>query len=88
MILMGFIIVKAGIVKKKIKVYPKSYVYLIIPCVIINVFRWTILNKTVNGLDCRLLAIRIISGGSPACHFRDGKTVFLNEVEIATISYH
>ena len=40
MILMGFIIVKAGIVKDEdSKVLSKVVLYLIIPCVIINAFQ-------------------------------------------------
>lgn len=40
MILMGFIIVKAGIVKEEdSKVLSKIVLYLIIPCVIINAFQ-------------------------------------------------
>ena len=40
MILMGFIIVKAGIVKDEdSKVLSKIVLYLIIPCVIINAFQ-------------------------------------------------
>lgn len=40
MILMGFIIVKAGIVKEEdSKVLSKIILYLIIPCVIINAFQ-------------------------------------------------
>ena len=46
MIVMGFIIVKAGIVKEEdSKVLSKIVLYLIIPCVIIKLFRWTILKK-------------------------------------------
>ena len=46
MILMGFIIVKVGIVKEEdSKVLSKIVLYLIIPCVIIKLFRWTILKK-------------------------------------------
>ena len=46
MILMGFIIVKAGIVKDDdSKVLSKIVLYLIIQCVIINAFRWITLQK-------------------------------------------
>lgn len=46
MILMGFIIVKAGIVKEEdSKVLSKIVLYLIIPCVIINAFQVDYLKK-------------------------------------------
>lgn len=51
MILMGFIIVKAGIVKDEdSKVLSKVVLYLIIPCVIINAFQVDYTSKTVKGL--------------------------------------
>ena len=51
MILMGFIIVKAGIVKDEdSKVLSKIVLYLIIPCVIINAFQVDYNSKTVRGL--------------------------------------
>ena len=57
MILMGFIIVKAGIVKEEdSKVLSKIVLYLIIPCVIINAFQVDYTKKTVNGLLIALAA--------------------------------
>ena len=57
MILMGFIIVKAGIVKEEdSKVLSKIVLYLIIPCVIINAFQVDYTQKTVNGLLIALAA--------------------------------
>lgn len=51
MILMGFIIVKTGIVKDEdSKVLSKIVLYLIIPCVIINAFQVDYTSKTVRGL--------------------------------------
>ena len=51
MIFMGFIIVKAGIVKDEdSKVLSKIVLYLIIPCVIINAFQVDYTSKTVRGL--------------------------------------
>lgn len=77
MILMGFIIVKAGIVKEEdSKVLSKIVLYLIIPCVIINAFQVDY-TKNCKWSSDRACCIRIASGGSPACRFRDGKTVFL-----------
>ena len=55
MILMGFIIVKAGIVKDEdSKVLSKIVLYLIIPCVIINAFQVDYTSKTVRGLTILL----------------------------------
>lgn len=57
MILMGFIIVKAGIVKdEESKVLSKIVLYLIIPCVIIKAFQVDYTSKTVNGLLLALAA--------------------------------
>lgn len=57
MILMGFIIVKAGIVKDEdSKVLSKIVLYLIIPCVIIKAFQVDYTSKTVNGLLLALAA--------------------------------
>ncbi len=51
MIFMGFIIVKAGIVKDEdSKILSKIVLYLIIPCVIINAFQVDYTSKTVRGL--------------------------------------
>ena len=52
MILMGFIIVKAGIVKDEdSKVLSKIVLYLIIPCVIINAFQVDYKNSE-RSFDC------------------------------------
>ena len=60
MILMGFIIVKAGIVTDEdSKVLSKIVLYLIIPCVIINAFQVNYTPETVHGLPAdNLLAVR------------------------------
>ena len=58
MILMGFIIVKAGIVKDEdSKVLSKIVLYLIIPCVIINAFQVDYTSKTVRGLLIAFTAV-------------------------------
>ena len=57
MILMGFIIVKAGIVKEEdSKVLSKIVLYMINPSVIINAFQVDYTKKTVNGLLIALAA--------------------------------
>ena len=57
MILMCYIIVKAGIVKDEdSKVISKIVLYLIIPCVIINAFQVDYTPETVRGLLLALAA--------------------------------
>lgn len=57
MILMGFIIVKAGIVTDEdSKVLSKIVLYLIIPCVIINAFQVNYTPETVHGLLIAFIA--------------------------------
>lgn len=61
MILMGFIIVKTGIVKDEdSKVLSKIVLYLIIPCVIINAFQVDYTSKTVRGLLIAFVASVIL----------------------------
>ena len=62
MILMGFIIVKTGIVKDEdSKVLSKIVLYLIIPCVIINAFQVDYTSKTVRGLLIAFAAAIVVS---------------------------
>ncbi len=79
MILMGFIIVKAGIVKEEdSKVLSKIVLYLIIPCVIINAFQVDYTKKkTVNGLLIALAASVLLQVVLLLVVFVMGKTVFL-----------
>jgi malate permease and related proteins len=86
MILMGFIIVKAGIVKDEdSKVLSKIVLYLIIPCVIIKAFQVDYTSKTVNGLLLALAAsvtLQIVLLGVISVM---GRLFHLNEVEIASV---
>ena len=51
MILMGFLIVKAGLLKDEdSKILSKIVLYLIIPCVILNAFQVDYTPETVRGL--------------------------------------
>lgn len=88
MILMGFIIVKAGIVKDEdSKVLSKIVLYLIIPCVIIKAFQVDYTSKTVNGLLLALAAsvtLQIVLLGVISVM---GRLFHLNEVEIASVYY-
>lgn len=88
MIFMGFIIVKAGIVKDEdSKVLSKIVLYLIIPCVIINAFQVEYTSKTVNGLLLALAASVILQVILLGIISLMGKLFHLNEVEIASIYY-
>ena len=88
MILMGFIIVKAGIVKEEdSKVLSKIVLYLIIPCVIINAFQVDYTKKTVNGLLIALAASVLLQVVLLLVVFMMGKLFSLNEVETASIYY-
>ena len=88
MILMGFIIVKAGIVKDEdSKVLSKIVLYLIIPCVIIKAFQVDYTSKTVNGLLLALavsVTLQIVLLGVISVM---GRLFHLNEVEIASVYY-
>ena len=88
MILMGFIIVKVGIVKEEdSKVLSKIVLYLIIPCVIINAFQVDYTKKTVNGLLIALAASVLLQVVLLLVVFVMGKLFSLNEVETASIYY-
>lgn len=74
MILMGFIIVKAGIVKDEdSKVLSKIVLYLIIPCVIINAFQVDYTSKTVRGLLIAFAGIGDFAVSFAVYHFCYGQ---------------
>ena len=84
MILMGFIIVKAGIVKDEdSKVLSKIVLYLIIPCVIINAFQVDYTSKTVRGLLIAFAASVILQ----LVLLFMGRLFNMNEVEVASVYY-
>lgn len=88
MILMGFIIVKAGIVKEEdSKVLSKIILYLIIPCVIINAFQVNYTKETVNGLLLALVASILLQIILLLVVSLISRLFFLNEVESASIYY-
>lgn len=88
MILMGFIIVKADIVKEEdSKVLSKIVLYVIIPCVIINAFQVDYTSKTINGLLIALVASVMLQVILLIVTILIGKICSLNEVEIASIYY-
>lgn len=88
MILMGYIIVKAGIVKDEdSKVISKIVLYLIIPCVIINAFQVDYTPETVRGLLLALAASVLLQVLLLLIVWGMGKMLKLNEVETASIYY-
>lgn len=88
MILMGFIIVKAGIVKDEdSKVLSKVVLYLIIPCVILNAFQVDYTSETVKGLLIALTASVILQVVLLVIISIMGRLFHLNEVEIASVYY-
>ena len=88
MILMGFIIVKAGIVKEEdSKVLSKIILYLIIPCVIINAFQVNYTKETVNGLLLALVASILLQIILLLVVSLISRLFSLNEVESASIYY-
>ena len=88
MILMGFIIVKAGIVKDEdSKVLSKVVLYLIIPCVIIYAFQVDYTSETVKGLLIALTASVILQVVLLVIISIMGRMFHLNEVEIASVYY-
>lgn len=63
MILMGYIIVKTGLLKDEdSKVISKIVLYLIIPCVIINAFQVEYTDVKVKGLISGTCGIRVVTG--------------------------
>ena len=83
MILMGFIIVKAGIVKDEdSKVLSKIVLYLIIPCVIINAFQVDYTSKTVRGLLIAFAASVILQLVLLFIISAMGRLFHMNEVEV------
>ena len=88
MILMGFIIVKAGIVKDEdSKVLSKIVLYLIIPCVIINAFQVDYTSEKVKELLLVFAASVLLQVILLAAVWGVGKVLKLNEVETTSIYY-
>lgn len=88
MILMGFIIVKANLLKAEdSKILSVIVLYLIIPCVIINAFQVTYTKDTVQGLLITLAASVLTQIILLIIISVLGKFLNLNEVEVASIYY-
>ena len=88
MIFMGFLIVKAKLLKDTdSKVLSVIVLYLIIPCVIINAFQVEYTSQTVNGLLIALAASVLTQVFLLIIVSFMGKILHLNEVEVASIYY-
>ena len=88
MIFMGFVIVKANLLKSEdSKVVSVIVLYLIIPCVIINAFQVDYTKDTVQGLLIALAASILTQVVLLIIISVAGKFLHLNEVEIASIYY-
>lgn len=88
MILMGYIIVKAGLLKDEdSKVISKIVLYLIIPCVIINAFQVDYTADKVKGLLLALVAAVLLQVVLLFVVWGIGKVFHMNEVETTSIYY-
>ena len=88
MIFMGFIIVKAKLLKAEdSKILSVIVLYLIIPCVIINAFQVNYTKDTVQGLLISLAASVLTQVILLIVISVSGKFLHLNEVEVASIYY-
>nr|WP_296033455.1 AEC family transporter [uncultured Dorea sp.] len=88
MILMGYIVVKAGLLKgDDSKVISKIVLYLIIPCVIINAFQVDYTSEKIKELLLVFAASVLLQVVLLAAVWAVGKILHLNEVETASIYY-
>ena len=88
MIFMGFVIVKANLLKSEdSKVVSVIVLYLIIPCVIINAFQVDYTKDTVQGLLIALAASVLTQVVLLIIISVAGRFLHLNEVEVASIYY-
>lgn len=88
MILMGYVIVKAGLLKgEDSKVISKIVLYLIIPCVIINAFQVDYTSEKVQGLLLAFEASVLLQVVLLVIVWTAGRLMGLNEVEKASIYY-
>ena len=88
MILMGYIIVKTGLLKgDDSKVISKIVLYLVIPCVIINAFQVDYTSEKVKELLLVFAASVLLQVILLAAVWGAGKVLKLNEVEATSIYY-
>ena len=88
MILMGYIIVKTGLLKgDDSKVISKIVLYLVIPCVIINAFQVDYTSEKAKELLLVFAASVLLQVILLAAVWGVGKVLKLNEVEMTSIYY-
>ena len=88
MILMGYMIVKTGLLKgEDSKVISKIVLYLIIPCVIINAFQVDYTSEKVQGLLLAFAASVMLQVVLLVIVWTAGRLMGLNEVEKASVYY-
>lgn len=88
MILMGYVIVKARLLKgEDSKVISKIVLYLIIPCVIINAFQVDYTSEKVQGLLLAFAASVMLQVLLLIIVWGAGRLMGLNEVEKASVYY-
>ena len=88
MILMGYVIVKARLLKgEDSKVISKIVLYLIIPCVIINAFQVDYTSEKVQGLLLAFAASVMLQVVLLVIVWTAGRLMGLNEVEKASVYY-
>ena len=88
MILMGYIIVKTGLLKgEDSKVISKIVLYLVIPCVIVNAFQVDYTSEKVKELFLVFAASVLLQVILLAAVWGVGKVLKLNEVETTSIYY-
>lgn len=88
MIFMGFLIVKAGLLRDEdSRVLSKIVLYLIVPCVIVNAFQVDVTPQTVRGLLIAFAASVLTQAVLLIVVSMSGKLLRLNEVELASVYY-
>ena len=88
MIFMGYVIVKAGLLRgEDSKVISKIVLYLIIPCVIINAFQVDYTSEKVQGLLLAFAASVMLQVVLLVIVWTAGRLMGLNEVEKASVYY-
>mgnify|MGYP000057806023 CR=1 FL=1 len=88
MILMGYVIVKLGLVTDDdSKILSKIVLYIVIPCVMINAFQIDYTPDKVQGMFLALVASVVLQVLLLIAVWIMGKIFHLNEVEVASIYY-
>lgn len=88
MILMGYVIVKLGLVTDDdSKILSKIVLYIVIPCVMINAFQIDYTPDKVHGMFLALVTSIVLQVLLLIAVWIMGKIFYLDEVEVASIYY-